>query len=124
MIVAKQHQPEIPDDGFDWVERYLDTWAYWMRHPDLRLGAPQRTPGFRGDITGGYRDASEAGEIAGHDRAIEVIEATLDGVTPAERASVMHVHLYAVFRFRHPVDQIYRSARMKIGIRLRANDFY
>ena len=124
MIVAKQHQPEIPDDGFEWVERYLDAWAYWMRHPDLRLGAPQRTPGFRGDITGGYRDAGEVGEIAGHDRAIQVIEATLDGFSPAELASVMHVHLYAVFHFRHPVDQIYRSARAKIGIRLRANDFF
>jgi len=124
VIVAKQHQPEIADDGFEWVERFLGTWAHWMRHPGLRLGAPSRSPGFMSDITGGYRDSGEEAEIVGHDRAIQVIEATLDGFSPVERASVMHVHLYAVFRFRHPVDQIYRSARMKIGIRLRAHDFF
>ena len=26
VIVAKQHQPDIPDDGFDWVERYRAEW--------------------------------------------------------------------------------------------------
>lgn len=123
MNMAEPLQPEIADDGFEWVERYLGTWAHWMRHPGLKLGPPKRTPGFLSDITGGYRDHVEDAEIAGHDRAIQVIEATLDGFSPVERAAVMHIHLYAVFRFARPIEQIYQSARQKIGVKLKANDF-
>ena len=117
-------QPEIEDDGFAWVEPFLDTWARWMRHPALKLGAPSRTPAFMGEIRDGYGDPDEHHELAGRDRAIEVIESTLDECAPIERAAVMHVKLWAVFRFRAPVEAIYLSARQRIGIRLRANDFW
>jgi hypothetical protein len=121
---AQRKAVVIPEDEWEWVERYLDAWALWMRHPNLGLGTGSRTPAFVGDNSGGYRDQTEEGEVAGHTRAVQVIEATLDGLSQAEVAAVMHVKLYAVYRFRFPVELIYLAARQKIGVRLRAHDFF
>ena len=116
-------RPTIKDDGFAWVERYMDVWARWMRHPGLRLSAPSRTPAFMGEVRDGYGDPEEIHELAGQDRAIQVIEATLDCCSPKEKAAVMHVCLQAEYPYFYPVGVAYCDARQKIGVRLRANDF-
>src|SRR3990167_10877420 len=94
--------PQIPTDEWSWVERYLDVWARWMRHPGLQLEAPKRAPAFMGETRDGYGDPEEIHELAGQDRAIQVIEAALYGLSFAEQNAVMHIHLYAVFRFHRP----------------------
>lgn len=113
----------IPDDGFEWCERYLDAWSRWMRDPELKLSAPERSPAFLGETHDGWGDPQECYELAGHDRAIEVIQAAVEGLTPVQWAAVLHVHFAAVYRFRFRVQDVYLTARMRIGIRLRANDF-
>jgi len=112
----------LTEDGFEWVEGYLDDWVMDMRDPELKLGAPSKSPGF---IAGGmgYTDVSDTWGAQAKARSVDVINATLADMSPVERSAVMHVRLYAVFRFREPVEDIYLRARMKIGVRLRAADF-
>lgn len=76
-----------------------------------------------GEVRDGYGDPEEIHELAGQDRAIQVIESTLYGCTPIERDAVMHIWLYAVFKYRVSAENIYLNARQKIAVRLRANDF-
>lgn len=111
------------DDGFEWVERWLDIWANDMRDPDLRLGAPSKSAGFAGGGWGENRNLAEDWEAEGNARAIGVVDAALRDAAPAETAAVFHVKLKSVFAFRVPVEIAYRNARMKCGVRLRANAF-
>ena len=122
--MAMRKQEEIADDGWAWVEIWLDRWARWMRGRAVHLEAPSRSPGFLTDISGGYRDAEELAELAGHAKACDIIEATLDDLAPAERAAVWNIHLHAVYRLRVPLLEAYARARQAIGQRLRAHAFY
>ena len=111
------------NDGFEWVEHWLDVWAQDMRDPDLRLGTPSKASGF---VTGGYgenRNITDDWEAEGDSRAVGVINATLQDMPPVESAALIHVKLDAVFRFKVDPQEPYRNARMKCGVRLRAQAF-
>lgn len=114
----------MDDDGFEWVEYYLDIWVRDQRSSKPRLGAPKKAAGFIGGGYGENRELMADWQDEADHKAIGVIDATLEDMTPVERAAVAHVKSYAVFRFpREPVEAAYRRARIKIGIRLRAADF-
>lgn len=111
------------DDGFEWVEVHLDCWVRYMRDDDLRLSAPKKSAGFVAGGSAGYR-TTEYWEAEVEARAITIVEAALDDMTPVERAGIMHVKLAATFRFpREQIIDVYLRARQKIGVRLRAHDF-
>ena len=101
----------------------MDVWVSDMRDTDNRLQAPKRSAGFNTRPLGGYRDMAEECEGSARKRAVELINAVLDGFSPVERCAVYYMHGLAVFRFRQSAETIYLGARMKIGIRLRAADF-
>lgn len=109
-------------ENWDWVESYLSDWARWIRVPDVGLEAPAEASGF---IGGGYGGGgiSDQWESQAAAKAITVVDVAIDDLLPAERASVYHVHLHAVYRFRGDVRTIYEAARAKIGAKLRAADF-
>ena len=109
--------------GFEWVEEYLDLWVRNMRDPDLRLEAPTKASGFIAGGNGGYREPAAEWEAEANGRAVDVINAALSDMSPAEVCAVQHIKLFAVYRFREPVEAIYANARMKIGVRLTAADF-
>lgn len=113
------------DDGFEWVEEYLNSWARYMREDDSRLGPPKKAAGFVSGGLGGYREKiAEEWQAEIDDRAINIIEAALEDLTPAEQCAVHHIKLDAVYRFhREPAVDIYLRARQKIGAKLKANNF-
>ena len=107
-------------DTFEWVEHWLDIWANDMRDPDLRLGVPSKASGFIGGGYGENRNLLEDWQAEGESRAVGVINATLVDLPAVESAAVMHVKLRAEFRYQGDPMEPYRNARMKCGIRLRA----
>jgi hypothetical protein len=107
----------------EWVEPWLEVWAADQRDPDLRLGAPSRASGCAGGDAGGYRNIAEQWESEIERRAVGLIAAALDDMSPAESCAVHHVHLHTAFRFALPAHLLYQVARQKIGVRLRAHDF-
>ena len=110
-------------DEWDWVESWMDAWVSDMHDADNRLEAPKRSCGFNTRPVGGYQDLADEWEGSARKRAVELINAVLDGFSPVERCAVYYMHGLAVFRFRQSAETIYLGARMKIGIRLRAADF-
>jgi len=115
-------QIDVVDED-EWVEPWLDVWARDMRDPELRLSAPSKASGFVGGGLGANAYVFEDWGAQVDRRAVDLINATLEGMLPAEVCAVHHVKLCAVYRFRAPVMELYRSARQKIGVRLRAADF-
>ena len=122
-LQEKELNPSCLPDPWEWTERWMDIWTRFMRDPDLRLGAPKKAMGFISGCQGGYREPADEWEAQGNERAVSIINSTLEGMSPAESCAVFHVKLRAVFRFREPADELYLRARQKIGIRLRAADF-
>ena len=114
---------QLIPDPYEWVEQWLDVWMRYMHDDDNRQGAPKKSAGFNTVASGGYRDFAEEFEAPCNQRAIDLINATLEGMSNVERLSVYYMHGLAVFRTREPIEQVYVGARMKIGIRLRAADF-
>ncbi len=115
---------EQEQDAFQWVEPWLDIWARWMREPDLHLGHPKKSAGFIGGGYGGYRNPADEWEAEGEARAVDIINASLESMSPVESCAIHHVKLCAVFRFeRISAEEAYLNARQKVGIRLRAADF-
>ena len=113
----------VSADDWEWVERWLNLWADDQLDPDLRLGLPRRAAGFVAGGWGGYRDTSAEWEAQETRKAIGVIDAAMNDLSPDERAAVMHMKLAAVFMMRDPVEVVYARARQKIGVKLRAADF-
>ncbi len=121
-LVSLCYHPRM-DDGFEWVERWLDVWCRDMRQPDLQLGSPRKSPVFASGGYGENRNLAEDWEAEGEARAVDVVNATLRDLPEVESAAVFHVKLKSLFRFQGPVDPPYRNARMKCGVRLRAESF-
>lgn len=124
MAEIKNYAPH--DDGFGWVEDWLDLWVCDQCDPELGLEAPGKSAGFVAGGWGGYRDTADEWTAAANARAIGIINAALTDMSAAESCAVMHFKLAAVFRFNRPgvfVEDVYARARQKIGVRLRAADF-
>lgn len=111
------------EDGFQWVEHWLNVWAQYMRTPDLRLGLPVKACGFAGGGYGENRELLEDWEAEGDSRAAGIINAVLEDLPVIERAAIMHVKLKSTFGFHVEPEIPYRNARMKCGVRLRREVF-
>lgn len=108
---------------FDWVERWLDVWVRDMLDPDLKLGVPNRAAVALNEGWSGYRDVTEQWEGEGNSRAVDIINATLPGLSKIEFAALMHIKLRARFEFPGKPDGPYADAKLKIGAKLKAADF-
>ncbi len=116
------------DDGYAWVEEFLRMWAQDQRRERVpaQLSVPRQSAGSIGGGYGGYSKPAEEWQEQADHRAIAVIDAAIEGLAYAEQCAINKFHMIggAVFRFhRETAEVVYARARMKIGIRLRANDF-
>lgn len=105
------------------LDELLGLWARWMRsdEPIRALGFPDKACGCVG---GGYSQTFEDMVEAADQRAAEAMNGAIDSLPPAEQCAVLHVHLYAVYRFREPVDAVYGRARNQLRVALPARGFY
>jgi hypothetical protein len=105
------------------VIELLDLWARSF-HDGGQLRKLWYPDGAAGCVGGGYSmtfedmwDAKEQREIEGVDGAVESLE-------PIQQCAVFHVHLYSVYRFRRPVDDIYFEALDALALDLPKRGVY
>ena len=79
----------------------LKEWADWSRGYRMRIGYPERSPGF---ATGGgvvTRDTSDEQADDAANQRCDIIDRCVDDLRePAQRAAIHHCYLQAVFRMR------------------------
>lgn len=101
----------MDDDRLDW---HLWNWSAWhsRRFGEFRrLWYPARASSGMGRSHGSDFD----GMVAVADtRCARAVEAALADCSPAERCSVHHIHLEAVYRLREPLQDCYALARKRI----------
>jgi len=102
------------------LDELLGLWARWMRssQPLRDLWYPDAACGCVG---GGYSQSFEDMVEAADARTVEAVNGAIESLSPIEQGAIVHVHLYAVFRFREPVEEVYARARqqLKIGLPMR-----
>jgi hypothetical protein len=83
------------------VADMLKEWADWSRGYRMRIGYPERSPGF---ATGGgvvTRDTSDEQADDAANQRCDIIDRCVDDLRePAQRAAIHHCYLQAVFRMR------------------------
>jgi hypothetical protein len=110
--------PLVLDEGR--LEELLQMWARWMSsHQPLRdLWYPD---GACGCVGGGnsqtFEDMVESAEI----RTVEGVNGAIESLTPIEQCAITHMHLYAVYRFREPLEVVYERAKgtLRVGLPMR-----
>ena len=83
------------------VVNMLKEWADWSRGYRMRIGYPERSPGFA--IGGGVvtRDTSDEQADDAANQRCDIIDRCIDDLRePAQRAAIHHCYLHAVFRMR------------------------
>ena len=104
------------------LDELLRMWEGWMAASPLReLWYPD---GACGCVGGGYSQTFEDMVEAADCRTVEAVNGAIESLSPMQQCAVMHVHLYAVFRFRRPVDEVYGEARGALRIALPARGVY
>jgi len=100
----------------------LDLWSRWMRSNQhyRELWYPDQAAGCVG---GGYSNTFEDMLEASDRRQAEAVGASIDGLTPAEQASIYHVHLAAVYRLRF-LEGTYEQARYSLRVVLPQRGIY
>ena len=81
------------------VVNMLKEWADWSRGYRMRIGYPERSPGFA--IGGGVvtRDTSDEQADDAANQRCDIIDRCVDDLRePAQRAAIHHCYLQAVFR--------------------------
>lgn len=123
-ISYPQMTPEDPDE---WVDYYLDTWAKAMHTDDLGLGLPDHSTGVGGSGYGGYKNVIEDWQAEADQRSTAIIDMLVSPeskhLSQIEKMAILHLHGCAVFRFREPVEDVYKRARAKVGEKLRESGF-
>jgi len=83
------------------VVNMLKEWADWQRGYRMRIGYPERSPGF---ATGGgvvTRDTSDEQADDAANQRCDIIDRCVDDLRePAQRAAIHHCYLHSVFRMR------------------------
>ena len=83
------------------VADMLKEWADWSRGYRMRIGYPERSPGFApggGVVT---RDTSDEQADDATNHRCDIIDRCVDDLRdPAQRAAIHHCYLHAVFRMR------------------------
>jgi hypothetical protein len=111
---------ELADDRLD------ELLSLWARSFDNRGALRELTyPDTAcGCVGGGYSQSWDDLWSAKELREIEVVDAAVESLPPTQRCAVEHKHLYAVFRFREPVDLIYGRARQTLRVVLPIKGVY
>ncbi len=101
----------------------LGMWARWMSssQPLRELWYPD---GATGCVGGGYSQTFEDMVEAADARTVEAVNGAIESLTPAQQCAVTHIHLYAVYRFREPVEVVYAKACSELRIALPARGIY
>jgi hypothetical protein len=105
------------------LDELLDLWASWMRssQPLRDLWYPD---GACGCVGGGYSLTFDDMVEAADQRAADAVNAAIESLRPIEQCAVTHIHLFAVYRFREPVEHVYLAARDTLRIALPARGIY
>lgn len=105
---------ELEDSRLD---ELLALWTRWMAstQPYRDLWYPDSATGCVG---GGYSQTFEDMVEASEARTVDAVNGAIESLSPIEQCAVLHVHLYAVFRFRESLEEVYLRARqaLKIGL--------
>ncbi len=90
------------------VDYHLKNWAYWMRHPGIKLDYPSKSAGF---ITGGVSgvDGFDHWADGCDSEAVIIINRLIDDLEPDESAAINHIYLRAVYRLRDPESSFERA---------------
>ena len=83
------------------VVNMLKEWADWSRGYRMRIGYPERSPGFA--IGGGVvtRDTSDEQADDAANQRCDIIDRCVDDLRePAQRAAIHHCYLHSAFRMR------------------------
>lgn len=105
----------MTDDRIGW---HLENWAEWMdRGTAGGAGYSSRASGGMGRSHSRDFDSMVA---ESDNRCAIAVDAVLDSMNPAERGSIHHFHIAAVYGFRDPVKLVYDRARAKLGRELDA----
>jgi len=91
----------------DWA---LDEWARYMRGTGNALGYPTKIAMIGVSGASDFDDLCDAADTT----IARAVDALIDDLGPSQRASVYHVHLAAVWRFREPVEELYERARTAV----------
>ena len=113
--------PSILDD--DRMGELLSIWSRWMRsnQPYRELWYPDTAAGCVG---GGNSHDFESMLEDADKRSAEAVGAAIEDLTPAEQASIYHVHLAAVYRFRGAMEGTYEQARYALRVVLPQRGIY
>lgn len=109
---------EMTDDRLFW---HLSNWSEWQKQDGVGIGYPRFASGGMG-VSHGIGERFNLNVSEADARCARAVEAILEGVTPAERCAVHHVHLHAVYRFGREtsVEAAYDRAVEKVRKGLRA----
>ena len=113
--------PSILDD--ERMGELLSLWARWMssNQPLRELWYPDTAAGCVG---GGNSHDFETMLEDADKRSAEAVGAAIEDLTPAEQASIYHVHLAAVYRFRGTMEGTYEQARYALRVVLPQRGIY
>ena len=105
------------------LEELLGLWARWMAsaQPYRDLWFPDTACGCVG---GGYSQSFDDMVDAADARAADAVNGAIESLSPAEQCAVTHVHLYAVYRFREPVEVVYARAKGNLRVALPTRGIY
>lgn len=105
------------------LDELLGMWARWMSASPLRdlLWYPD---GACGCVGGGYSQTFDDMVDAADARMVEAVNGAIESLSPMHQCAVMHVHLYAVYRFRTTVEEVYAEARAALRLALPARGVY
>jgi hypothetical protein len=102
------------------LDELLGLWVRWMQssQPLRELWYPD---GACGCVGGGYSQSFDDMVEAADSRAAEAVNGAIESLSPTEQGAIVHVHLYAVYRFREPLEEVYGRARgqLKVGLPMR-----
>ncbi len=105
------------------LDELLGLWVRLMKSNE-HLRALWYPDGACGCVGGGYSQTFEDMVDAADARAAEAVNGAIESLPPIQQCAVSHVHLYAVYRFREPVEDIYAAARQTLKVALPARGFY
>jgi hypothetical protein len=105
------------------LDQLLELWTAWMSssQPLRELWYPD---GACGCVGGGYSQSFDDMVEAADARSADAVNAAIESLPPIEQCAVTHVHLYAVYRFREPVEVVYLRARETLRVALPSRGIY
>lgn len=105
------------------LDELLGLWVRFMKGGEYlrELWYPDEACGCVG---GGYSQTFEDMVDAADARAAEAVNGAIESLPACQQCAVFHMHLYAVYRFRDPLEDVYAAARQTLKAALPSRGFY